>query len=153
MLAFLKNNYLGIITGFLLLIAFGTRFADYVWAKNTTFFVYIPCDSSVESCFISDEDYAWFEFQLEPYKKIEVVEKYAPFCLQEHNCESFSCSNIETCVETLCDDSVLEEGESCVEIGGTLENEPELEASNIPIIIESEEIEILEFETLEESNI
>jgi hypothetical protein len=94
-------------------IAFATRFADYVWAKNTVLEVYAPCDTTTESCFISDEENAWLDFQLEPYKKIQIVERDAPFCLEEHNCTEFSCAGIENCHEELCDESTIEEGEFC----------------------------------------
>ena len=109
-----QRHYFGILMALLTLIAFGTRYFDYVWEKNTLIYVYAACDPTEESCFIVDnEDDAWLEFQLTPYKKVEIVEKYAPVCLEEHTCERFSCNNLETCEETLCSDDSLEDGESC----------------------------------------
>jgi hypothetical protein len=111
----MKSNidFLNIFLILLVIIAFGTRYADYVWAKNTMLSIYAPCDTSTESCFIADKDSAWSDIQLEPYKKITIREKYASSCLEEHVCEKFSCSNTPDCIETLCSDSTLENGEKC----------------------------------------
>lgn len=119
-------TYLGIITTFLIFLAFFTRFADYVIEKNTVLSIYTTCDPVSESCFISDEDNAYFEIQLEPYKKIEVIEKYAPACLEEHSCSSFSCDGIESCSEVLCNDATTEEGEWCTVSSEITENKSEL---------------------------
>jgi hypothetical protein len=108
-----KTDYLGILMGVLVFIAVGTRYADYVWAKNSLLTLYAPCDMASESCFISDEENSWVDLQLEPYKKITVIEKYAPYCLQEHTCERFSCDEVPSCQQILCSVDNLESGEQC----------------------------------------
>ena len=74
-----------------------------------------PCDPREASCFIvADPDQASFGFQAEPYKKIEVIDRYAPACLEEHTCASFSCAGVYGCTELACTDNTLDTGESCV---------------------------------------
>jgi hypothetical protein len=110
-----SRNYLGLLLIFLVTVATVTRYADYVWAKNSMLTIYGPCDPETESCFLASEDMAWTELQLEPYKKIEIKERYAPACLQEHTCETFSCNDLTDCTETTCSEDTLEEGEFCVD--------------------------------------
>ena len=112
-LKFLKLSFICLLV---ILITIGYRFYDYVVDKNLILSIYTPCNPSTEECFITDEENAYFDFQLEPYKKVEIVDKYAPICLEEHNCENFVCDNIESCNITYCSEDTLEEWESCVEI-------------------------------------
>lgn len=76
--------------------------------------IYTPCSPDSELCFVTNEEDAYFEFQTKPYKKIEILDKFAPICLEEHTCENFTCHNIESCIETHCSDDTLEDGESCL---------------------------------------
>jgi hypothetical protein len=49
-----------------------------------------------------------------PYKRVEILKSDAPSCLEEHTCDSFSCSGIENCSITLCSEDELEDGEKCL---------------------------------------
>lgn len=76
-----------------------------------------PCNPEIEKCFVSDcssEDDP--ECDLTPYKKVEILAKEAPSCLEEHSCESFGCNQIKSCSITYCDNKSKEEGEICTNL-------------------------------------
>lgn len=110
-----KLSTFGIMGLLIVLSTIGYRYYDYFIAKNISLYAFTPCSPDIENCFISSEESAYFEFQLEPYKKIEILDKYAPTCLEEHTCENFSCDGIESCIVTYCSEETLEDGEYCYE--------------------------------------
>ncbi len=108
----------------LIILTVSVRFYEYFIEKNIVLSAYTSCDPIREKCFIASKEDAYYDFQTEPYKKIEVTDRFAPICLEEHTCENFSCDNIESCNIMYCSEDTLEKGESCVNdfVSGTSES-------------------------------
>ena len=109
--------------GFLFLILLITlivvfyRYQQYVVDKNFILNVNTVCDPNIENCFTADclpgTD---SECDTTPYKKVKILDRYAPKCLEEHNCSSFSCEKYNSnCYVTYCSPDTLENGEKCLE--------------------------------------
>jgi len=113
----MKKNikYLILITPILFLIVSLYRFEQYMVNKNFVIDVNTLCDPSTENCFDSTND---LSFGQNPYKKVEIIARYAPKCLEEHTCESFVCpdnlNNPNDCIITYCSAETKVDGESCV---------------------------------------
>jgi hypothetical protein len=106
----------------------------------------VPCDPITESCFAYECEEFDEECDDAPFKKIEKNAKYIPLCPNylEEECKPLSCTTgEEDCVETLCSEDVLEEGEMCV----TAEN---VELSSEDVSEESEEQDSEPLESEEE---
>jgi hypothetical protein len=73
------------------------------------------CDATKEKCYAQSADFGFLET---PYKKVSILASRAPKCLEEHNCESFSCSDISDdpniCAITYCSDNTKDPGEECL---------------------------------------
>ena len=73
------------------------------------------CDSKANGCF-SATDY--LSYGQNPYEKVTVTARYAPVCLEEHNCDSFSCPEVlqkdSICEITYCSNDNKDDGESGV---------------------------------------
>lgn len=111
-----KFSLFQIIITSLIILVVGSRFYDYYILKYIILSVYAPCDITTQKCFIAKDDASlYFDFQNQPYKKIEVLEYNAPICLQEHTCDFFTCNDIQNCTEVLCSDDTLEDGEMCTD--------------------------------------
>ena len=106
-----------------LAVVIGFRYEEYVVRREFTLLVNAPCDPSVHICFVSDcspkEDPGCY---VGPYEKVEILSREAPVCLEERACSSFTCDSYKQCSISFCDESSLENGESCVGPGTT--NEP-----------------------------
>jgi hypothetical protein len=97
-------------------IVFLQSFFHYYLNKNYPVFSLTSCDPHVDSCFIANEGSANFPFAEKPYRKVEVVAKNAPLCLDEHTCTDFTCgAGDSSCIITTCNSDSLEEGGHCVE--------------------------------------
>lgn len=108
-----KSTKLTIIFIFLsLFVVMVYRYYDYVFDKNFVLMMNTKCDPSRELCFSTDDPS--LDFDKGPYKKIEILAKDAPACLEEHTCENFSCAGIKSCTETFCSSQNITEGEKCV---------------------------------------
>lgn len=114
------RNGSAILVAIVLLAIAGTiwqRYDQYVLKGNFYLEAYASCDPATEMCFVADcppeED---LECDASPYKKIEMVEREAPKCLEEHTCDTFSCpANSGNCSVTYCSEDTLDEGEVCLE--------------------------------------
>lgn len=93
----------------------GYRFHQYMVERNFVIEVNTTCDSKVENCFSASED---LSFGQNPYKKVKIIAHYAPKCLEEHNCESFTCpndvGNSSECEITYCSNDTKVDGEECL---------------------------------------
>jgi hypothetical protein len=127
-----KETILTVFLTVTMLITISYRFYDYVIEKNIQLYTYASCNTEKETCFIVDEENAYYEFQTHPYKKVSILDAYAPACLEEHTCEEFKCDNLASCEITYCAEDTLEEGEYCV----TSDSNSENESDNIGTIIE-----------------
>jgi hypothetical protein len=94
------------------------RYQQYVVNKNFVLKVNTVCDTNTESCFVADcSPENDTECDVTPYKKVEILDAYAPKCLEEHNCPAFSCENSEDkCSVSYCSSDITESGEKCLEI-------------------------------------
>jgi hypothetical protein len=93
----------------------GHRYYEYVYQKNFLLDVNTTCDPKINNCFIFNCE-SGPDCSNMPYKKIEIIAKDAPKCLEEHTCENFSCGGIENCSVTYCSDNILSDGELCTKI-------------------------------------
>lgn len=93
------------------------RYQQYVIKEKFILKVNTACNSINESCFVADcssEDDT--ECDVVPYKKVDILNAYAPKCLQEHSCSEFSCESSESeCSITYCSSDTVEFGEKCSE--------------------------------------
>ena len=97
------------------IIIVGYRYKQYVIDKDFILDVNVECNPSVEKCFVVDCDSSDPACDSAPYKKVEIKYVYALLCLEEHDCQDFSCMGIENnyCVIKYCSDSTLSGGEKC----------------------------------------
>lgn len=107
------NKILTLFVILLIVFVILYRFNDYIVNENHLITVFTECEKQKNNCFISTEEFASFNFQLAPYKKVEISEADAPKCLEEHSCSDFICNGINTCKITLCDDMTKSNGELC----------------------------------------
>ena len=96
-------------------VILGFRYHQYIISENFILYLNGPCDVSIESCFVWDCDILDPECDASPYKKIEIIAKDAPACLEEHVCEEFSCNGLDNCRATYCSEDTLEEEERCAQ--------------------------------------
>lgn len=91
------------------------RYYDYVVERNFTLDVYTNCDPTAHSCFNLTDPSLGYGFEDGPYEKVNITAKYAPACLEEHTCSSFSCAGISEskCSITYCSADTLSDGEAC----------------------------------------
>ena len=95
------------------LLIFGYRFYDYKINKNFFIEVNTKCNIETEKCFKPQNGDS---FSTEPYKIVTIIDKYAPSCLEEHNCDNFYCSeDSKYCTIRYCDINTNKEGEECVD--------------------------------------
>lgn len=107
-----------------LAIIFWYRYEEYLLRQNFLVNAFVPCNPSLGTCFISDcspEDDP--SCDTEPYMKATLPANEAPLCVLNHTCNSFSCDGLASCEITTCDDSSIEDGETCQSV------EPEQTAS------------------------
>ena len=96
------------------------RYYDYVIQHNFVMDVNAPCDTSTEQCFVQDcSPTDKPDCPGGPYKKIEIKNADAPRCLENHQCQSFSCDGIASCTTTYCSKDTLADGESCFQTATT----------------------------------
>lgn len=108
-----KNKYLLIIIACLLLVI-AYRYKVYIVDKNFNLTVNTICDPLIEECFNAPDE---LSFGQNPYKKVEIMYKFAPKCLEEHNCENFYCpQNLDSskCKIIYCKEESKNEGEECI---------------------------------------
>ncbi|MCX6755113.1 MAG: hypothetical protein NT068_01040 [Candidatus Nomurabacteria bacterium] len=101
-----------VIIPILFLVIFSYRYYQYIIQKNYILEVNTICNSEIENCFDSSD----LSFGQNPYKKVRVLDKYAPKCLEEHNCDSFYCPvslGKDKCEITYCSDETKVDGEGC----------------------------------------
>jgi hypothetical protein len=108
------NNLILIFIIVILLVG-GYRYYQYMIKKNFILEMNTICDVKTEKCFSPSPDLGFLDT---PYKKVSIIANLAPRCLEEHNCESFSCSNISDdpniCAITYCSDDTKDSGEECL---------------------------------------
>ena len=108
---FSKNFFITI--PLLIVVVIGYRYYQYIIQKNFILEVNTICNPQIENCFDAIDD---LSFGQNPYEKVSVLAKYAPKCLEEHNCEGFSCqAGLDTnfCLITYCSDETKVDGEEC----------------------------------------
>ncbi len=89
------------------------RFYQYYINKNFLVEVNAVCDPKTETCFSPTCESDELGCEPAPYKKVEILYKDAPRCLEEHNCTEFTCGLNTQCIITYCSESTLSDGESC----------------------------------------
>lgn len=100
--------------GLFILFLTGHNFARYFVFKDYPLNVFTACDPNRYVCFEKVADDPSFSFYSGPYLKVEISAKYAPSCLDEHDCVNFTCEDIPGfCKITYCSEEDLEEGEMC----------------------------------------
>jgi len=111
-----KNaNWLIIVVILLLFVVVGYRFEQYYLLKNFTLEVNTSCNPEIEKCFVMDCQEGDPGCDTSPYKKVEILARDAPKCLEEHSCDSFVCPvGLVNCSITYCSESALSDGERCV---------------------------------------
>ena len=91
------------------------RYKQYVINRNYILEVTTICDPDLETCFSPSVD---FGFSDKPYKKVTITANIADKCLEEHNCESFSCplelNSSDICKIEYCSDENKLDGEKCI---------------------------------------
>jgi hypothetical protein len=107
-----------IFISIIVLFIVGFRYYQYIVNRNFFLSVNTECNPTKEKCFVSDclpeKDK---ECDTSPYKKIKILARESPVCLEEHSCKNFSCAdNSKQCFIYQCSDSTLEEGEKCSDI-------------------------------------
>lgn len=115
-----------------IVVIVGFRYYQYVIERNFTVLANISCDPTSEVCFVSDCSPEDVGCDLTPYKKVSIRASDAPKCIEEHNCEAFSCDGISTCMITYCNDSTIEEGEVCADAVVIKNDSPAEEISSLP---------------------
>jgi hypothetical protein len=108
------SKYLFAIMVLALLCVAGYRYYEYINQRNFLLDVNVSCNPETESCFVADCE-SGPDCDETPYKKVEIIAHDAPACLEEHSCETFSCSGLVNCTVTTCSDNSLADGEKCVE--------------------------------------
>ena len=111
-----KNiNWLIIVVVFILLAVVGYRFEQYYVLKNFTLEVNTSCNPEIDKCFVMDCQAGNPGCDTSPYKKVEILARDAPKCLEEHSCDNFVCPvGSVKCSISYCSQSVLSDGETCV---------------------------------------
>jgi hypothetical protein len=105
--------FLGFMVLFVSLVGLH-NYNQYYILKDYPVYALTPCDPSVHSCFLIDEELAFFSTQAGPYSKVEIHASDAPACLDEHTCVDFSCEGMgASCSMTFCSEETKEEGEYC----------------------------------------
>lgn len=108
-----SSKYIFAIIFVLFCITVGYRYEQYIIKKNFTLEVNTVCDPSTEKCFQMDCDATSPDCDTSTYKKVSILAHDAPKCLEEHNCESFSCAGISSCSITDCSTETFVDGEVC----------------------------------------
>jgi hypothetical protein len=92
------------------------RYYQYIIQKNFLITVNTVCSSIEEDCFYATSTDV--NFGQNPYKKVIILKNVSPKCLEEHDCDSFSCANISNdphiCSTTYCSDETKTDGENCL---------------------------------------
>ena len=107
-------NYVILIITIIMFLTGGYRYYQYIIKQNYILEINTICDSNISNCFTSSED---LSFGQNPYEKVNIVERYAPKCLEEHNCNSFSCPlglSSDLCEITYCSNDTKADGEECI---------------------------------------
>lgn len=107
------SKYFFVVMIFSLMSVVAYRYYEYVYRQNFLLETNISCDPATASCFVAD-CLSEIECDKTPYEKIEILARDAPKCLEEHDCENFSCTEINSCKVTYCSTDSLTEGEKCV---------------------------------------
>lgn len=106
-----------ILVLFIIIIAVASinRYKQYVLDRNFVLEVATACGATEPGdCFIAiceSEDPSDCDTTL--YKKVNIIARDAPKCLEEHTCADFSCNGIASCNITYCNDDSIEDGEEC----------------------------------------
>lgn len=108
-----SSKYIFGILFVLFCITVGYRYDQYILKRNYILKVNVTCNPVIEDCFESDCDNTDPKCNASTYKKVSILAHDAPKCLEEHNCENFTCSGINSCEITNCNSDALESGEKC----------------------------------------
>lgn len=109
-----RGFYFGILFALLLLSVAANRYHHYIIREDFHLEANASCDPLQDRCFVSDCSVDDPECNPSPYKKVHVLARNAPKCLEEHTCENFQCAPGDaTCAITYCDADNLEEWELC----------------------------------------
>ena len=105
---------------FLLIVVIASgilQYRTFVKQRNYVVANHLSCESSSESCFISDcSPETDEECETEPYKKITKVAKNILACENLEDCAEVVCeAGEEGCTITWCTPESVEEGELCTE--------------------------------------
>lgn len=92
-------------------VTVGYRYYQYMVKKNFILEVNVACDPNTENCFKAD--CSGDGCDTSTYKKVTISAHDAPKCLEEHNCDTFTCTGISSCTMTYCSKDTLADGEVC----------------------------------------
>ncbi|MDD4409827.1 MAG: hypothetical protein PHW52_04215 [Candidatus Pacebacteria bacterium] len=102
-----------------LLIMILASFYKYFIVKDYYIKIRVDCDPRTESCFVARCDEEDSECEENANKRLfyyKMLKKKAfdiPSCYNTGECLSINCNDIEDCIEILCSEDKLTEGESC----------------------------------------
>lgn len=98
---------------FVILIIIGYRYNQFYSEKQFTLHIDSSCNPTSQSCFQITCTSGDIACDPSPYEKVDILDKNAPTCLEEHSCTNFSCNGISDCAITYCSTDTLEAGENC----------------------------------------
>mgnify|MGYP001194537860 CR=1 FL=1 len=131
-----KEKILTIIFFSAIVLSILTSFLKFFVFKNYLIKFETGCDPAIESCFVSEcdpeEDEECVPGEEKSYYKLVEKKAFAvPKCnLENGNCPAIGCQPREkNCVETLCSEDVLGEGQSCSDPETYLREQEELKAA------------------------
>ena len=110
----------------LFVIAAGVwKYHSFFVERDFVIYTWVSCDTTTESCFAMECEEGDEECDDWAYKKMEIPASETPYCdpYVDEECPEPVCEVGSDCIEILCSEETLEEGEMCLAI------EPEEEES------------------------
>ncbi len=107
-----KSKILLYCVGIAFIASIGTSFYKYVITKNYQIFAEIPCDPTLDNCFVREEE----DGTVSHLFKLSRQASNIPLCdpNKEENCQALTCQpNEKNCTISSCSKEELQEGESC----------------------------------------
>ena len=98
----------------LIAIVVANRYEQYVVRENFTLTLTSSCEPASEQCFDPNSAAGIALFEDTPYKKVTIIARNAPPCLEEHTCSDFTCTGIAGCSITYCSPTNAADDEGCV---------------------------------------
>lgn len=106
-----KSKILIVIVGLAILTSIGVSFYKYVVVKNYQIFAEMPCDPTIDNCFVRTAE----DNSTSTYKLLSRQASNIPLCDPAvETCRALTCEPNElNCEITTCNEEDLPEGEAC----------------------------------------